>query len=76
MRSGGGKPRGGKARGLQDGCGAIGVQPLDGDALLGQIDGGAAAAIVMTAPLAMAGPIDTACVRSDRARGNRKRRCR
>lgn len=30
----------------------------------------AAAAVVMTAPLAMAGPIDTACVRSDRARGN------
>ena len=30
----------------------------------------AAAAIVMTAHLAMAGPIDTACVRSDRARGN------
>ncbi|MBK4216065.1 hypothetical protein JJJ17_09020 [Paracoccus caeni] len=30
----------------------------------------AAAAIVMTAPLAMAGPIDSACVRSDRARGN------
>lgn len=30
----------------------------------------AAAAIIMTAPLAMAGPIDSACVRSDRARGN------
>ena len=30
----------------------------------------AAAAIVMTTPLAMAGPIDSACVRSDRARGN------
>lgn len=30
----------------------------------------AAAAIAMTAPLAMAGPIDSACVRSDRARGN------
>lgn len=30
----------------------------------------AAAAVVMTAPLAMAGPIDNACVRSDRARGN------
>ncbi|MGZ3216338.1 hypothetical protein [Paracoccus sp. T5] len=30
----------------------------------------AAAAIVLTTPLAMAGPIDTACVRSDRARGN------
>ena len=30
----------------------------------------AAAAIMMTAPLAMAGPIDSACVRSDRARGN------
>lgn len=30
----------------------------------------AAAAVVMTAPLAMAGPIDSACVRSDRARGN------
>ncbi|MBC9247063.1 hypothetical protein H4P12_10100 [Paracoccus sp. 11-3] len=30
----------------------------------------AAAAIVLTAPLAMAGPIDSACVRSDRARGN------
>ncbi|SNT74440.1 hypothetical protein [Paracoccus seriniphilus] len=31
----------------------------------------AAAAIVLTAPLAMAGPIDSACVRSDRAQGNR-----
>ena len=30
----------------------------------------AAAAIMMTAPLAAAGPIDSACVRSDRARGN------
>ncbi|MDB6180199.1 hypothetical protein [Paracoccus fistulariae] len=30
----------------------------------------AAAAIVLTAPLAVAGPIDSACVRSDRARGN------
>ncbi|MGP9803976.1 hypothetical protein [Paracoccus sp. NSM] len=30
----------------------------------------AAAAVVMTAPLAVAGPIDSACVRSDRARGN------
>ncbi len=30
----------------------------------------AAAAVVLTAPLAMAGPIDSACVRSDRARGN------
>lgn len=30
----------------------------------------AAAAVVLTTPLAMAGPIDTACVRSDRARGN------
>lgn len=30
----------------------------------------AAAAILMTAPLAVAGPIDSACVRSDRARGN------
>ena len=30
----------------------------------------AAAAIMMTAPLAVAGPIDSACVRSDRARGN------
>ena len=30
----------------------------------------AAAAVVMTTPLAMAGPIDSACVRSDRARGN------
>lgn len=30
----------------------------------------AAAAVVMTAPLALAGPIDSACVRSDRARGN------
>lgn len=30
----------------------------------------AAATVVLTAPLAMAGPIDNACVRSDRARGN------
>ena len=30
----------------------------------------AAAAFMMTAPLAVAGPIDSACVRSDRARGN------
>lgn len=30
----------------------------------------AAAAIMMTAPLAVAGPIDSACVRSERARGN------
>ncbi|MBW7056325.1 hypothetical protein KY389_06390 [Paracoccus bogoriensis] len=30
----------------------------------------AAAAVVMTAPLAVAGPIDNACIRSDRARGN------
>lgn len=30
----------------------------------------AATAVVMTAPLALAGPIDSACVRSDRARGN------
>lgn len=30
----------------------------------------AAAAVLLTAPLAMAGPIDSACVRSDRARGN------
>ena len=30
----------------------------------------AAAAVVLTAPLAVAGPIDNACVRSDRARGN------
>lgn len=30
----------------------------------------AAAAVMLTAPLAMAGPIDSACVRSDRARGN------
>ncbi|MDO5613213.1 MAG: hypothetical protein Q4G14_08230 [Paracoccus sp. (in: a-proteobacteria)] len=30
----------------------------------------AAAAVVLTTPLAMAGPIDSACVRSDRARGN------
>lgn len=30
----------------------------------------AVAALVMTTPLAMAGPIETACVRSDRARGN------
>ncbi|MBA48419.1 MAG: hypothetical protein ACU0BZ_09125 [Paracoccus sp. (in: a-proteobacteria)] len=30
----------------------------------------AASAVMMTAPLAMSGPIDTACVRSDRARGN------
>ena len=31
----------------------------------------AAAAIVMTTPLAMAGPIDSACVRSDRGAANR-----
>lgn len=30
----------------------------------------AAAAVVLTTPLAMAGPIDSACIRSDRARGN------
>lgn len=30
----------------------------------------AGAAIMLTAPLAMAGPIDSACIRSDRARGN------
>ena len=30
----------------------------------------AAATVVLTTPLAMAGPIDNACVRSDRARGN------
>ena len=30
----------------------------------------AAAAIALTAPLAIAGPIDNACIRSDRARGN------
>ena len=30
----------------------------------------AAATLIMTTPLAMAGPIDGACVRSDRARGN------
>lgn len=30
----------------------------------------AAAAVMMTAPLAMSGPIDSACIRSDRARGN------
>ncbi|MDO5704300.1 MAG: hypothetical protein Q4G49_04410 [Paracoccus sp. (in: a-proteobacteria)] len=30
----------------------------------------AAAAVMLTTPLAMAGPIDNACVRSDRARGN------
>ena len=30
----------------------------------------AAAAVVLTAPLAVAGPIDSACVRSDRARAN------
>ncbi|MDN5568146.1 MAG: hypothetical protein L0G27_05275 [Paracoccus sp. (in: a-proteobacteria)] len=30
----------------------------------------AAATIMLTTPLAMAGPIDNACVRSDRARGN------
>lgn len=30
----------------------------------------AAATVVLTTPLAMAGPIDSACVRSDRARGN------
>jgi hypothetical protein len=31
----------------------------------------AAAAIMLTAPLAIAGPIDSACIRSDRARGNK-----
>lgn len=30
----------------------------------------AAAAVVLTTSLAMAGPIDNACIRSDRARGN------
>ncbi|MDP0928555.1 hypothetical protein Q0601_15325 [Paracoccus onubensis] len=30
----------------------------------------AAAALMLTAPLAMAGPIDNACIRSDRAQGN------
>lgn len=30
----------------------------------------AAAATLLTTPLAMAGPIDSACVRSERARGN------
>lgn len=30
----------------------------------------AVAAVMMTAPLAVAGPIDSACVRSDRGRGN------
>lgn len=30
----------------------------------------AATAVFLTAPLAMAGPIDSACMRSDRARGN------
>lgn len=30
----------------------------------------AAAAVTLTAPLAIAGPIDSACIRSDRARGN------
>ncbi|RMC36539.1 hypothetical protein [Paracoccus alkanivorans] len=30
----------------------------------------AAATLVLTTPLAMAGPIDSACVRSDRAQGN------
>ncbi|RJL16318.1 hypothetical protein [Paracoccus siganidrum] len=30
----------------------------------------AATAVMLTAPLAVAGPIDSACVRSDRARGN------
>ncbi|CAM3000177.1 hypothetical protein SAMN04488021_101331 [Paracoccus aminovorans] len=32
----------------------------------------AAAAVVLTAPLAVAGPIDSACMRSDRAAGNRQ----
>lgn len=31
----------------------------------------AAAALVLTAPFAVAGPIDSACVRSDRGAGNR-----
>lgn len=31
----------------------------------------AVAAVVLTAPLAIAGPIDSACVKSDRARGNK-----
>ncbi|RNF34202.1 hypothetical protein [Paracoccus methylarcula] len=31
----------------------------------------AAAAVMLTAPFAMAGPIDSACIRSDRAGGNR-----
>ncbi len=31
----------------------------------------ATAAVVMTTPLAMAGPIDTACMRADRARASR-----
>lgn len=30
----------------------------------------AAATVMLTAPLAMAGPIDSACVRSEKARGN------
>ncbi|MFV0300303.1 MAG: hypothetical protein ACK5IP_05395 [Paracoccus sp. (in: a-proteobacteria)] len=30
----------------------------------------AAAAVVLTTPLAMAGPIDSACLRSDRGRGH------
>ncbi|WP_255418600.1 hypothetical protein [Paracoccus sp. JM45] len=30
----------------------------------------AAATVMLTTPMAMAGPIDSACVRSDRARGN------
>ena len=30
----------------------------------------AAAAVMITAPLAVAGPIDSACISSDRARGN------
>ena len=30
----------------------------------------AAATVLMTAPLAMSGPIDNACIRSERARGN------
>lgn len=32
----------------------------------------AAAAVVLTAPLAVAGPIDSACIRSDRAASNRQ----
>lgn len=32
----------------------------------------AAAAVVLTAPLAVAGPIDSACMRSDRGAGNRQ----